>query len=48
MCVLKVDELYREGVKPWRSVGWKPHLAEEYHKNHPEEVYEDVQKKEEA
>ncbi|VDC04258.1 unnamed protein product [Peniophora sp. CBMAI 1063] len=44
----EVDELYREGVKPWRSVGWKPHLKEEYNKRHADEVYEDVPKKEES
>ena len=44
----EVDELYREGVKPWRSVGWKPHRADEYNKRHADEVYEDSPKKEEA
>ncbi|KZV66564.1 general substrate transporter [Peniophora sp. CONT] len=44
----EVDELYREGVKPWRSVGWKPHLAEEYKERHADEVYEDAAKKEDA
>jgi SP family sugar:H+ symporter-like MFS transporter len=24
----EVDEMYRAKVKPWRSVGWKPHLFE--------------------
>ncbi|KAI0033852.1 general substrate transporter [Vararia minispora EC-137] len=32
----EVDEMYREGVKPWRSDGWKPHLMEEYQSKHPE------------
>ncbi|RXW18128.1 hypothetical protein EST38_g7728 [Candolleomyces aberdarensis] len=27
----EVDELYRSGVKPWNSTGWKPHLSEEAH-----------------
>ncbi|PPQ73462.1 hypothetical protein CVT24_007553 [Panaeolus cyanescens] len=27
----EVDELYKSGVKPWNSVGWKPHLGEEAH-----------------
>lgn len=28
---IQVDELYRSGVKPWNSTGWKPHLSEEAH-----------------
>ncbi|KAL0068408.1 hypothetical protein AAF712_004486, partial [Marasmius tenuissimus] len=27
----EVDEMYRAGIKPWHSVGWKPHLMEEAH-----------------
>jgi SP family sugar:H+ symporter-like MFS transporter len=27
----EVDELYRSGVKPWNSPGWRPHLSEEAH-----------------
>ncbi|KAF9056071.1 general substrate transporter, partial [Panaeolus papilionaceus] len=27
----EVDELYKSGVKPWNSTGWKPHLGEEAH-----------------
>ncbi|KAF4604654.1 hypothetical protein EYR40_003429 [Pleurotus pulmonarius] len=29
----EVDELYRAGIKPWRSAGWRPHLAEKFHEN---------------
>jgi SP family sugar:H+ symporter-like MFS transporter len=24
--------MYRSGVKPWQSAGWKPHLMENMHK----------------
>ncbi|KAL0570652.1 hypothetical protein V5O48_011300 [Marasmius crinis-equi] len=27
----EVDEMYRAGIKPWHSVGWKPHLMEQAH-----------------
>ncbi|TFK25914.1 sugar transporter [Coprinopsis marcescibilis] len=27
----EVDELYRAGIRPWRSASWKPHLGEEAH-----------------
>jgi len=37
----EVDEMYRDGVKPWRSASWKPHLAEEFRKQHPEEFKDD-------
>ncbi|KAL0951923.1 hypothetical protein HGRIS_008577 [Hohenbuehelia grisea] len=30
----EVDELYREGVKPWNSAGWRPHLVEQMHEKH--------------
>jgi SP family sugar:H+ symporter-like MFS transporter len=30
----EVDEMYRAGVKPWNSPGWRPHLSEEAHKAH--------------
>ena len=39
----EVDEMYREGVKPWRSSSWKPHLSEEYDARHPQDVREDYQ-----
>ncbi|PFH49826.1 hypothetical protein AMATHDRAFT_75996 [Amanita thiersii Skay4041] len=26
----EVDELYRSGVKPWNSAGWKPHLNDAF------------------
>ena len=39
----EVDEMYREGVKPWHSSCWKPHLAEEYEARHPTDIREDYQ-----
>ncbi|KAF9011200.1 general substrate transporter [Cyathus striatus] len=30
----EVDEMYRSGVKPWNSPGWRPHLSEEAHQAH--------------
>ncbi|KAG7099954.1 hypothetical protein E1B28_001747 [Marasmius oreades] len=30
----EVDEMYRAGIKPWRSASWKPHLLEEAHEKH--------------
>ncbi|KAF8644246.1 hypothetical protein AX16_008601 [Volvariella volvacea WC 439] len=27
----EVDELYRSGVKPWNSPGWRPHLIDRMH-----------------
>ncbi|EKM84259.1 hypothetical protein AGABI1DRAFT_52117 [Agaricus bisporus var. burnettii JB137-S8] len=29
----EVDELYRSGVKPWKSAGWRPHLMDNRQKN---------------
>lgn len=29
----EVDELYRSPVKPWNSVGWRPHLLDEIHEH---------------
>ncbi|KAL0570653.1 hypothetical protein V5O48_011301 [Marasmius crinis-equi] len=28
----EVDEMYRANVKPWKSVGWKPHLLDHHHR----------------
>ncbi|KAF4623455.1 hypothetical protein D9613_002266 [Agrocybe pediades] len=44
----EVDEMYRSGVKPWNSPGWKPHLSEEAHeKVHRKlELKEDREEKE--
>jgi MFS transporter, SP family, sugar:H+ symporter len=35
----EVDELYRAGVKPWKSAGWKPSLRATH--DHPNSVKED-------
>ncbi|KAG8694897.1 hypothetical protein FRC08_008194 [Ceratobasidium sp. 394] len=44
----EVDEMYRAGVKPWQSVGWKPHEKHLTHAHHapsvsPDEKPTDVQ-----
>jgi hypothetical protein len=28
---MKVDEMYRSGVKPWNSAEWTPHLVDRFH-----------------
>jgi SP family sugar:H+ symporter-like MFS transporter len=30
----EVDEMYRTGVKPWRSAEWKPHQKHLAHAHH--------------
>ncbi|QRV92065.1 Sugar (and other) transporter [Ceratobasidium sp. AG-Ba] len=34
----EVDEMYRAGIKPWRSVGWKPHEKHLTHGHHAPEA----------
>ncbi|CAK5265925.1 unnamed protein product [Mycena citricolor] len=40
----EVDELYRSGVKPWHSAGWRPHL----HDQHESEKADDVRRRHES
>jgi len=37
----EVDEMYRSGIKPWRSSEFKPHLTEQARQKHVEETSQD-------
>ncbi|TDL19419.1 general substrate transporter [Rickenella mellea] len=40
----EVDELYRSGVKPWHSAGWRPSEKHYTHHSRPSEKYETHEK----
>ncbi|KAJ7583602.1 general substrate transporter [Mycena floridula] len=45
----EVDEMYRAGIKPWKSSEWKPHIMEKAHEavTHRHEVHEEKETKSE-
>ncbi|KAJ7447249.1 general substrate transporter [Mycena latifolia] len=43
----EVDEMYRSGVKPWRSSGWTPHLMEGMHEKEKAGKTKDVRESDE-
>lgn len=40
----EVDELYRSGVKPWKSAGWRPAEKHLHHHGDATEVHEPREK----
>lgn len=41
----QVDEMYRAGIKPWQSEGWKPHLTDQFHEKQAQIGHRDSDEK---